>query len=182
MGISDIANRYSAAIKRVIENQDRLGLGYGENHITLVNNRLEKDGIAFDGVKFPKYSDNPLPLFFYKSQKTNRSSAYESFTKKVTKGKVVSSYSEWRKHNGLPIDRRTFVFTGDMLGSIRSEVESTPEGLVTITIQSPDSFNRNKVEWNQNKVNKPILKASDDEREKIMRAYTIDIRNLIFNQ
>jgi hypothetical protein len=181
MGISDIANRYSAAIKRVIENQDRLGLGYGENHIALVNNRLEKDGTGFDGIKFPKYSDNPLPLFFFYG-KSNRSSAYESFTKKVTKGKVVSSYSEWRKHNGLPTDRRTFVFTGDMLASIRSEVSATPEGMVTITIQSPDSFNRNKVEWNQNKVGKPILKATDDEREKLMKAYTIDIRNLIFNQ
>ncbi len=150
-------------IARIIDNLSKQrqenALQYCDELISLVNERLEKKGEGSDGQKFPLYSKNKLA---YRTalkviQKSNRPSAGKNLKKDQT------SYEDIRKLLGLPIDRRTHVFTANMLKSIRPTViENTSEKTV---VEIKSASQENQLKLNQNSFNMKTNLLSPNKNE-----------------
>ncbi len=152
-------------IARIIDNlsqqRQENALQYCEEYISLLRERLEKKGEGSDGQKFPLYSKNNLA---YKTAlKVIESSNRPSAAKNLKQGET--SYEDIRKLLGLPIDRRTHVFTANMLKSIRPTViENTPEKTV-IEIKSASQENQLKLNANSFNMKTNLLAPNKNEVE-----------------
>lgn len=85
---------------------------------------------------------------------------------KGNKFKLYSAaYKAKRKALGLPVDKRTHTFTGDMLKSTRPiVVEHTLERTV-VEIRANDTENQKKLNYTSSIVDTNILSLSDEERD-----------------
>lgn len=134
---------------------------YGEELIALVNDRLESKGEGSDGEKFPLYSKKPLSMAnaIKVIQQSNRPSA----AKNLKPGQT--SYDDIRKVLGLPTDRRTHVFTGDMLKSISAYITENSESVTVVEIRPKDSENQLKLNSNSFRMFTNLLSPNDKEVE-----------------
>jgi hypothetical protein len=145
----------------------------------LIADRLTNDGVDGNNSSFPGYSENPIPLYYFGQQKTNRSGAFDSFKKKVKQG-VVPSYKNWRQHNGLPTNKRTHVFTGDMLKSLRPEVIEDSPYKTVVEIKSRKNDLQERLNHNSARMGISLLKPTSDEQMFIQELNENRIRKVLF--
>lgn len=74
-----------------------------------------------------------------------------------------SGYAAKRKALGLPIDKRTHTFTGDMLKSTRPIVVENNYTRTVVELSASDTDNQNKINENSRIVGINILKLTEDE-------------------
>jgi hypothetical protein len=159
MSFINLKRRLSDQIKDLRENRERDGLNIAGELTGLIIDRLVNDGISGDNNKFPLYSERPLNPTKFKDG--NRAGAADKFRK----SDLIKSYKNWRQFNGLPVDRRTHNFTGDMLKSIRPEVLSNSGDILVIEIKARDPENAKKLEQNSERMGISLLKSTSDEKE-----------------
>ena len=94
-----------------------------------------------------------------------------------------ASYKAKRQAFGLPVDKRTTTFTGDMWADIRPEIESSTATRTVVLIKARSSENQEKVNYNskiiglsilgQNTLEQKYITDSNQERiDKIKEKYT----------
>lgn len=79
-------------------------------------------------------------------------------------------YAAFRKAYGLPIDKRTLTFTGDMWSSVRPEVIEHNEKRTVVETKARDTENQAKVNYNSKIVEISILAPDKQERQLITDA------------
>jgi len=179
MTFSEYKNELKGKIETMIAERQKFALIASGDLVAMIADRLTNDGVDADKNKFPSYSENELPLFYFKGQKTNRSGAYDSFEKKVRKG-LVSSYKNWREHNGLPTDKRTHVFTADMIKSIRPEVIEDTDVRTVVEIKSRKDDLQKRLNWNSNRMGISLIKPTEDEKLFVEELNTERFRKILF--
>ncbi len=108
------------------------------NGAAMVKDRIVNTGVNASGQSLGRYSDNPLPAFFFKDKwlnaggkrlfdlKTKKQDREKNKQagKKVGKNKRLDdlekgiSYKDWREANNRPTDHVTLSFTGDTMRDI----------------------------------------------------------------
>lgn len=178
-GLASLVEKYKKIAKEMPEQRKRLALIYAHDAHAITANRIQNTGINAEGQKMPLYSENPLPLFFFDGSKTNAPSKAEKFKKDVKKGLIESSYKNFRKAYGLPVDKRTLTFDGDMFKSIGQEVVEHTDLKTVVEIKAKDQENQNKVNWNSNMVKSNILSFGKAEKELIRSLNEERVKNLL---
>lgn len=173
MTLSDFKARIENALFDIAENRQKNALIYANDLIALINMRLINEGVGADGVKFKLYSTSTL-------EDGEATKNIEKSNRPVTnKGKVARNYKELRELAGLPVDRRTHSFNGDMLKSITATVEKQSKDESVIAINAKDEFNRNKLIWNSNIVKISLLKPNKDEENMVREANNERLKNIM---
>lgn len=147
----------------------RINRGLAASVIPLITGRIINEGKDAKGQLFGSYSDNPLPLFFYKNKATGKVSE-DSFNSLVkAKKKVLStgekfkgvSYKEFRQLGNLPTNFVTMSFTGETLADVGIKDEKIEGSLVRTTIASTNKHTKAKY-------NAKGQKVGEDGTEKIL--------------
>ena len=174
MSITSLKVKFARIVDTLVKERKINALNFAGDLIGLVNFRLEKQGEDANGKKFPLYSENNLGLKTALDviAKSNRSSA------KIKKG-GETSYRAIRQIVGLPTDKRTHVFTGDMLKSIDANVTESNKYLTIVEIKSKDEVNQKKLVENSVRMKINLLRANKKEREIIDAANQTRLQNLI---
>jgi hypothetical protein len=172
MSITTLKTKFARIVDDLTKNREKYALNYAGDLIALVNDRLINEGIDANGKKFPLYSDTNLgtltPFITSKSNAPKKGSKVKS-----------GSYTQIRKALGLPIDKRTHSFNGEMLKSIDAKVEESNKYLTIIEIKSKDAFNQKKLLYNSNRMKINLLLASKKEKAIIDQANKERLRNLL---
>ena len=172
MSITSLKARFARIVTEISEQRQELSLIYASDLTALVTDRLLNEGESAEGKKFPLYSEIDLGSLAKRVvQASNKPSA------KTKKG--AGSYKEIRKKLGLPIDKRTHSFTGDMIKSVRPIVEKNDKYVTVIKISADNEFAQNKINWNSNKMKTNLLRANPKERELIEKLNQKRVQNII---
>lgn len=163
------------AIKKLSSEREKNAMIYANELIALINDRLESKGTNAEGVKFPGYSEKPLA--WDTAVKIIMESNRPSAAKSIKPGKT--SYKDLRKLIGLPVDRRTHVFTGNMLKSIRPEVIKNDEATTIIKIKPASKELQDRINQNSKRMKINLLKPSDEEVEFLNEANRQRIMNIL---
>ena len=78
-----------------------------------------------------------------------------------------ASYKAKRQAFGLPVDKRTTTFTGDMWADIRPEIESSTATRTVVLIKARSSENQEKVNYNSKIIGLSILGPNTLEQKYI---------------
>jgi hypothetical protein len=164
MTFSEYKEQLKQKVQQMQEDRQKFSMITAMDLTALIADRLTNDGVDGNNNKFPDYSKFAIPTYYFNQQRTNRSGAYDSFKEKVKKG-TVSSYENWRKHNGLPVDRRTHVFTGDMLKSLRPEIIEDSRTKTVVEIKSRKKDLQDRLNWNSSRMGVSLLLPTSDEAD-----------------
>lgn len=165
MRLSDLSRNYASKIKELEETRKSNALVIAGDYTALIVNRVQNQGVGSNGVKFGKYSQKPLPLFFFGDG--NSKTKADRFKNAVKKKKVEPTYENFRQYLGLPIDKRTMTMTGDMFASIRPEIIEHNEFVTIVEIKAKDKFNQDKVNWNSGDLGISIISANESEKQMV---------------
>lgn len=177
-GIRNLLNKYINILKQIPEDRKTNALIMGNDALALTVDRLINQGVGANGEKFKTYSKREFKYFLVKPSDFNASSKVSKFKKDARAKKIVGSYENMRKYAGLPIDKRTHSFNGDMLKSIFASIESHNIFRTVVILKAKDKENQNKVNWNSNKVGQNILSWSKAEKELVKELNEDRKRNL----
>jgi hypothetical protein len=154
---------------------------------SLVENRIVNDGLKANGSSLGKYSENPLPAFFFTSNAlgSGADAKAESLLKKNKKNGINGiSYKDWRGVNGLQTNHIDLQFTGETWKDFAIlKTESTPESALT-TIQSKGSIKRGSkstadiADYNAERFG-DYLALSEDEEKEIDIAFDNELQQLL---
>ena len=172
MSITTLKVKFARIVDDLTKNRQQNALNFAGDLIALVNDRLINEGVDANGKKFPLYSDTNLGTL------TPFITKVSNAPKKGSKLKS-GSYSQIRNALGLPIDKRTHSFTGDMLKSLRPIVEESNKYLIIIQIGSKDDKNQKKINYNSNRMKINLLRANKKEAAIVDVANQERLRNLL---
>ena len=173
--ITALKIKIANAIKTLSETREKNALIYGNELIALINDRLESKGINKDGTKFPLYSENNLR--WETAVKVILNSNRPSAAKSIKPGET--SYKDLRKLIGLPVDRRTHVFTGNMLKSIRPEIIKNDETITVVEIKSSSKELQDRLNKNSIRMKTNLLAPTKDEIIFLNEANRQRIENIL---
>lgn len=100
----------------------------------LMRQRVIEKGTIGEDKSLGKYSEHPLPTFYFAGKALN--SKGEKALEKAKKSGEGISYAEWRKENNRPIDHVTLSFSGATLNDI-GVIKQIKEGTKIVTIVGP---------------------------------------------
>lgn len=160
--------------------------------LSLIKDRIINEGVNAKGSKFPKYSTQPLPAFFFigKGLGSGADKKMEAELKSQRKAGVKNpgvSYEQWRDINNLQTDHVDMKFTGETLKDL-DVLETRTEGNVIITVvASKDSITRTngKKTITTGKITEHLaerygdfLELSEKETEAIEEAFNEEVQQL----
>jgi hypothetical protein len=167
-GFKDISKKYGTIIQEWPETRQQLALIMAHDAHALTADRIQNTGTDFKGKKYPTYSKKPnIPYWLINPTKFNAPSKIQRFKDKAAKGTIDPSYENLRREYGLPTDKRTLTFDGDMWHSIEQVVTEHDIFKTVVTIRAKDRDNQNKVNWNSGQLKSNILQFGKDEAELI---------------
>lgn len=166
-GLRNLINKYTSIAKELPAQRQKLALIYAHDAHAITANRVQNTGIDARGNKFKQYSDKPFNIGKLNSKDFNAPSKIEKFKKDVAKGKIKGSYKALRAAYGLPTDKRTLTFDGDMFKSIEQVVVFHDEykTIVEIRPKDKDKVNTEKVNRNSRIVGINILAFGKVEKD-----------------
>jgi hypothetical protein len=139
MSADEFSNRVSKLEQLLSGNMPGINEALALDCAGMVKDRLVNDGKKADGSSLGKYSENEIPLFFYKNGKLQAPFSHplnqggESLFLKVQKNNKLKknggkreeggplkgiSYREWRDANNRPTDHVNLKFTGQTMRDI----------------------------------------------------------------
>lgn len=172
MSILSLKIKFARIVDDLTKNRQQNALNYAGDLIALVNDRLINEGVDANGRKFPLYSDTNLGTL------TPFITSASNAPKKGSKLKS-GSYAQIRKALGLPIDKRTHSFKGDMLKSIRPIVQESNKYLTIVEISSKDAKNQKILFYNSARMKINLLRANKKEAEIIDASNQERLRNVL---
>jgi hypothetical protein len=164
-GLRDMINRYTAIAKVIPEQRQKLALIYAHDAHAITANRVQNTGTDARGNKFKLYSERPFNLGLLNPTDFNAPSRVAKFKKDAAKGLNNGSYRAFRAAYGLPTDKRTLTFDGDMWQSIEQVVVFHDEYKTIVEIRSKDAENTRKVNSNSRIVGINILSFGKNEKD-----------------
>lgn len=177
MGIEDLINKYSKILSELPKERERIALQVANEAKALAASRIQNTGIDSEGNKMPLYSKKPLPLYYFNN--SNNQSAVDKFKKDVKAKKAIPSYEVFRKYHGMPTDKRTTTFTGDMWKDIFVEVTNQTLDITEVTIRARSDENQKKVNYNSKTAKANILAISDEEEKLINQSHAELVDNFL---
>ena len=87
--------------------------------LALIKNRIQNEGKDFREQKLPAYSNTKVPSYWYASRALNQRA------KNQLKKQKTTSYKEFRRFNGLPVNITNLTFTGGMWRATGADVRSS---------------------------------------------------------
>lgn len=178
MGIKKMIEKYSAIAKELPAQRQKLALIFAHDAHAITAARVQNQGKDSSGSKMKGYSDRPFNLGKLNPNDFNSPSRIIKFKKDAAKKKNNGSYKALREAYGLPVDRRTLTFDGDMWKSIEQVVTAHDEFLTIVEIRAKDKTNQDKVNNNSRIVNSNILKFGKEERELLKELNAERVRNV----
>ena len=169
-GLRELTQKYASKLKDMPEKRKEFALKIAFDSFALVAYRIQNYGIDANGNKMKGYSTAKMPYWKLDPTDYNGSGKVSRFKKDAADGKVIPSYKTFREYYGLPTDKRTLTFDGDMFKSIEPFISEHTEVLTEVTIKSKDEKNQKKVNVNSNIVGINILSFGDDEKDFIREA------------
>ena len=173
MSILTLKTKFARVIDELSKNRQKHALNFAADLIDSVNDRLINEGIDANGRKFPLYSENNLGL----------KTALAVIAKSNKPGAKIkgddTSYRAIRATLGLPTDKRTHTFKGDMLKSIRPVIQESNKYLTIVEISSKDSANQKKLNENSVRMKINLLRANKKEAAIVDASNQERLRNLL---
>lgn len=173
MSILTLKLKFARIVDDLTKNRQQNALNFAGDLIALVNDRLINEGVDANGKKFPLYSENNLGL----------KTALDVIAKSNKPGAKLksgdTSYRAIRSALGLPTDKRTHVFTGDMLKSIDAKVSESNKYLTIVEMKSKDDANQKKLNENSARMKINLLRANKKEAEIIDASNQERLRNVL---
>jgi hypothetical protein len=168
--LKDLAQKYSEIIRKMPDERRKQALIMASDAHALTANRIQNRGEDATGSKMKLYSRKPSPKWFaLNPDQYAAPSKIKRFKNKVKKGEIEPTYENLRKEYGLPIDKRTLTFNGEMFASIKFTVSKHDKNVTEITIGPTDAVNQIKVASNSAIVGINILKFGEQEANMINR-------------
>lgn len=180
-GIKDIATKYGEMINQMAKTRLEMALTVGQDVKALVSDRVQNEGEGSQGQKYPGYSTNPsMPYWLLNPANFNAPGKIQKFkddqkakAKKAREAKqkpTLPSYKDLRQAYGLPTDKRTLTFDGDMWRSIKVGVESHDEFKTVVIIAAGDPKNQIKINAHSKQLGGSILAMNESEKEYVHEA------------
>ena len=179
--IKQMITNFKRIVSDLPETRQKLALIMAADAHALTADRIQNTGVNSRGEKMRLYSENPFNLGLLNPTDFNAPSKVEKFKKDASKGKNNGSYAALRRAYGLPTDKRTLTFDGDMFKSIEQVVTEHDNDKTIVSIKAKDRANQNKVNWNSGMVASNILSFGDDEKELIRELNKKRIKELLKN-
>lgn len=176
MDINKLRTSISKLIAELDSTRERDTLLIAKEARALIVRRIQKDGKDAAGKSFGKYSNNPLPTFFYDNILTN--SQKNKVRAKARKEGRSLSYKEVRETTGRQTRFVDMTFTGDMWKGTVAIIESQDRDSVTAAITGKTKDVLLKLGYNSARYGN-ILKLSEDELKKINLAALNRIERII---
>lgn len=176
MNLNDFINNLdetAAALSEIVFNEmDEAAL----DAKALLQRRIQEKGLDANGQPFPGYSENELPLFFFKDKskaKVLKKLGIDAQGKRVVKNKRGSkkhtfkifgitqtyqekekapypdgiSYKDWRVLMGLPVDHVTFTVTEEMWKKIHPQPAKIEGDKIVVVVGGDDDSTKKKMGW-----------------------------------
>ena len=169
-GLRELTNKYAEKLKDMPEKRRNFALTISAEAFNFVAMRIQNYGVDAEGNKMKGYSTAKMPYWKLDPTDYNGSGKVSRFKRDAAAGKVIPSYKTFREYYGLPTDKRTLTFDGDMFKSIEPFISEHTEVLTEVTIKAKDEVNQKKVNVNSGIVGINILSFGDDEKEFIREA------------
>jgi len=169
MGLKALSEKYARIINALDDQREASAMIMAHDAHALTSNRIQERGENWKGEKMALYSQNELPLFFFNPTDYNAPGKVNTFKDRVKAGKAKSSYHEFRKSYGLPVNKRTLTFDGNMFKDITQKVTKKDKSMVEVTVMAKSKENQDKVDWNSRKVGENILQFGEDEKKLILK-------------
>jgi len=133
--------------------------------LATVKSRIINDGINSEGQPLGKYSEAVVPYWYFSNKPSNRNAQEQAKQLLKNRGYHVS-YKDWREQHGLPTDKVTTVFTGEMWKSISSKLDQHDENITIVVISSNDEENQKKLGYLSSRYG-DLLRLSEQEFAEI---------------
>jgi hypothetical protein len=177
--LRDLAQKYSEIIRKLPDERRNQALRMASDAHALTANRIQNRGEDATGNKMKLYSKKPNPKWYALNPSDfGAPGKITKFKKKVAKKEIEPTYENLRKEYGLPIDKRTLTFQGQMFASIGFKVTEHNKYFTEVTIAAKDEKNKTKVAANSRIVGINILKFGDQEAKMINRLNTERVNKL----
>jgi hypothetical protein len=178
-GLGKLAKKYAKILEQLPDDRQKLALIMAADAHALTANRIQNTGVDANDTKMKLYSRKPLPYWKLNESDFNAPSKIKKFKADAAKKKIEPTYENLRKSYGLPINKRTLTFDGDMWKSIEQVVTNHDQLITEVTIRAKDKVNQNKINSNSRIVGINILQFSEDEQEFIRESNEKRIKELL---
>jgi hypothetical protein len=176
---TDIVNKYSKIAKDLPTIRLQLAMDAATDGLQLVIERLQERGEGAEGQKFDRYSEAMMPYWLINPNNYKGSGKVSKFKKNAAAKRNNGSYRALRKAYGLPTDKRTFTFEGDMLLSLDVFLESHNADETIVVTKARSRGEQDKVNWNSGMVDSNILSYNKEEIEFISQANLQRVQKLL---
>jgi len=176
MGYKELSAKYARIIQALEASRESEAMIMASDAHALTAARIQEEGKDWKGAQMPLYSQNELPLFFFNEANYNAPGKVKAFKDRAKAGKVKSSYHEFRKSYGLPVNKRTLTFDGNMFKDIAPKVTKKEKTSIECTVMAKSSENQDKVNWNSRMVKENILQFADAEKKLIGKLNMIRLK------
>jgi len=176
---TDMVNKYSKIAKDLPAIRLKLAIDAANDGLALVVERLQEHGEGAEGQKFERYSEAMMPYWLINPNNYKGAGKVARFKKNAAAKRNNGSYRALRQAYGLPTNKRTFTFEGDMLLSLEVFVESHTEGKTTVVTKSRSREEQDKINWNSGMVDSNILSYNKEEIEFISQANLKRVQKLL---
>lgn len=140
----------------------------GGDLCALIADRIINTGKDSQGDFFTPYSQTKVPAYFYFNR--SRSGGADARVRAAAKKREGLSYSDFRRLNNLPTDKKNFSFTNDMWRHFGvKKINKSPNGW-KMTIGGLTTLAQNKIEWLSGQENQDIVQPTKQEVECVKDA------------
>lgn len=168
MSIDEAIERLTKLEQVIEEGLESISQEVAMDAVGLIVNRIQQKGL-----EGRRYSDNPLPTFFF-----SRNADKKGALKQLAKQKGGVSYKDWRQMNNLQTDHVDLTFTGRMwqnigiVGTVRRE-----DAFITI-IGGFDKEVKDKLRWNAQRFG-DFFMVNTEEKEMIREVFENRMKELM---
>lgn len=195
LSIEEFNQKVSTLLNNARVNFPLVNARLSQSALSLVKDRVINLGINAQGVKYPNYSTNKLPSFFFfgKGLSKGADDKMNAELKRQRKAKIPNpgiSYEQWRDINGLQTNHVDLKFSGDTWRDI-AVIETKNSDLISITtVASKGSINKKSGKGTINTADLTeilgerygnFLELSDEEEKTIGEAFEAELQELIDN-
>lgn len=175
MSLNAIAKKFDTLIKVIDSERQRDLMLISLDAKAMVADRVQNEGLDSNSTALPKYSDAGVPAYLlYNKLKPGGSKIGDDYKKIGAKYGGIVSHKDVRQNYGLPTNKTTLTYTGEMWRDIGPVVTNKTKDTVTVQIKGLTSDSQDKLEWNTARYGDFL--ALTNEEQGIIRASAFERR------
>ncbi len=140
----------------------------------LLKNRILNEKKDAKGSSFGTYSDTKIPSFFFYGKSLSKSAE-----DKIKNGDPFASYKDLRKANNLPVDKKNYSFSGEMLQDVGVISVTREEYSSSVTIGGQTERSKKLLKYNSERDDVNLLEPSESEIQLVSDAANERILNVL---